>query len=164
MPCSLPPSPRQLLTPSRECCDIMSHFLSRPDARAGMTEVLARARELVKQSAIPRVNLDEISAAASSISQAVAHGYQAQRDADPATDTILAHYHNIDHRHESFRQHGGWHLERPSAHDLAEAGFFYAPLKGCEDRVACYSCGKVLPKLRRVRRADPTITHARLHT
>ena len=163
MPCSLPPSPRQL-TPSRECCVIISFRALSKETPGPMTEVLARARELVKQSAIPSVNLDEISAAASSISQAVAHGYQAQRDADPATDTILAHYHNIDHRHESFRQHGGWHLERPSAHDLAEAGFFYAPLKGCEDRVACYSCGKVLPKLRRVRRPNPRITHARLHT
>lgn len=35
-------------------------------------------------------------------------------------------------------------MAKPSAQDLAEAGFFYAPLQGCEDRVACYACGKVL--------------------
>ena len=27
--------------------------------------------------------------------------------------------------------------------DLAAAGFFYVPMPGCEDRVACYACGKV---------------------
>jgi len=109
-----------------------------------MTDVLARARELVKQSSIPSVNLGEISGQLSSISQAVAKGYTADRDADPSTDSILIHYRDVDRRHESFCQHGGWKLESPSPQDLAEAGFFYAPLQGCEDRVACYACGKVL--------------------
>ena len=54
-----------------------------------MTDVLARARELVKQSSIPSVNLGEISGQLSSISQAVAKGYTADRDADPSTDSIL---------------------------------------------------------------------------
>ena len=108
-----------------------------------MTDVLARARELVKQSSMPSVNLGEISGQLSNISQAVASGYTAQRDADPASDSILIHYRDVDRRHESFCQHGGWKLEKPSPQDLAEAGFFYAPLQGCEDRVACYACGKV---------------------
>jgi len=112
-----------------------------------MTDVLARARELVKQTSMGSmpVNLGEISGQInSSISQAVAAGYQAQRDGDPATDSILIHYRDVDRRHESFCQHGGWKLQSPSAQDLAEAGFFYAPLPGSDDRVACYACGKVL--------------------
>eukprot|EP00277_Geminigera_cryophila_P025882 CAMPEP_0179466414 /NCGR_PEP_ID=MMETSP0799-20121207/47728_1 /TAXON_ID=46947 /ORGANISM="Geminigera cryophila, Strain CCMP2564" /LENGTH=150 /DNA_ID=CAMNT_0021271169 /DNA_START=18 /DNA_END=466 /DNA_ORIENTATION=- len=106
-----------------------------------MTDVLARARELVKQSS---ANLDGISGQFNSISQAVANGYQAQRDGDPSSDSILIHYRDEDRRHESFCQHGGWKLNKPAAHELAEAGFFYAPLQGCDDRVACYACGKVL--------------------
>jgi hypothetical protein len=109
-----------------------------------MTDVLWRARELVKQSSIPSVNLGEISGQLSTISRAVAKGYTADRDADPSTDSILIHFRDVDRRHESFCQHGGWQLERPSPQDLAEAGFFFAPMPGCQDRVACYACGKVL--------------------
>jgi len=56
----------------------------------------------------------------------------------------LAHFREHENRLSSFSEHGGWPLAQPGAEDLAGEGFFYAPLPGCADRVACFACGKVL--------------------
>mmetsp|Transcript_37957 Transcript_37957/g.89484 ORF Transcript_37957/g.89484 Transcript_37957/m.89484 type:complete len:675 (-) Transcript_37957:195-2219(-) len=94
-----------------------------------MTEVLARARELVK--AIPDV-----------VSKNT--GGEKKDEEEGGPDSILIHFRDEGKRLESFKDHGGWKLERPTPKDLSAAGFFFAPLPACEDRVACYACGKVL--------------------
>lgn len=93
-----------------------------------MTDVLARARELVK--AIPDV-------------VAKNSGADRKQEEGGGTDSILIHFRDESKRLDSFNEHGGWKLERPTPKDLAAAGFFFAPLPACEDRVACYACGKV---------------------
>jgi hypothetical protein len=47
------------------------------------------------------------------------------------------------HNRRLSQENGGWALETPSPSDLVAAGFFYAPLPGIPDRVACHACGKV---------------------
>lgn len=90
--------------------------------------MLARARELVK--AIPDV-----------VSKNT--GGEKKDEEEGGPDSILIHFRDEGKRLESFKDHGGWKLERPTPKDLSAAGFFFAPLPACEDRVACYACGKV---------------------
>uniref|UniRef100_A0A7S0HYY8 Uncharacterized protein n=1 Tax=Hanusia phi TaxID=3032 RepID=A0A7S0HYY8_9CRYP len=103
-----------------------------------MADVLARARELVKN--IPEEPASLFGKISGQISQVVSKHSSESNDAD----SILIHYRELDRRFASFQDHGGWKLERPTPKDLAEHGFFFAPLPGCEDRVACFACGKVL--------------------
>uniref|UniRef100_A0A7S4KU15 Uncharacterized protein n=1 Tax=Guillardia theta TaxID=55529 RepID=A0A7S4KU15_GUITH len=102
-----------------------------------MADVLARARELVKN--IPEEPASIFGKLSGQISQVVSK-HNSENDAE----SILIHFRELDKRFASFQDHGGWKLERPTPKDLAEHGFFFAPLPGCEDRVACFACGKVL--------------------
>mmetsp|Transcript_44496 Transcript_44496/g.69601 ORF Transcript_44496/g.69601 Transcript_44496/m.69601 type:complete len:457 (+) Transcript_44496:45-1415(+) len=98
-----------------------------------MTEVFARARELVKS--IPQLD---------AVAKQVQDPSQGFSTSNQGSDSILVLFRDENRRFESFSAHGGWKLERPNPKELAAAGFFFAPLPACEDRVACYACGKVL--------------------
>mmetsp|Transcript_17934 Transcript_17934/g.37850 ORF Transcript_17934/g.37850 Transcript_17934/m.37850 type:complete len:204 (-) Transcript_17934:4-615(-) len=105
-----------------------------------MTEVFASAREMMRNNDGAFGKLSR--GLGEKLSQVISKSSADERPTSP--DSILDFYGDESRRLASFDTSGGWKLASPSARDLAAAGFFYVPMPGCEDRVACYACGKVL--------------------